>query len=193
MEYNVDKKEIKLDRKINQLDKFVIDFTSLLDKYVVVSGYVSILFGRSRATEDIDLLAPLASLEEFTRLWEKIYQNEFECLNTDKPKDAFDMLKEHAIRFARKGKPLPNIEFKTIKNDIEKYSYNNKIKVILESGEFFISPIEMQIAYKLLLGSEKDLEDAKHLYKLFNNEINKQELNHLIDQLKVKDKFKIIQ
>lgn len=192
MEYNISKKEIKLNRKINQLDKFVIDFTSLLDEYVIVSGYVSILFGRSRATEDIDLLAPITGLNNFKRLWSNIHKNGFECLNTSKAEDGFSMLKEHAIRFAKKGNPLPNIEFKLIKNEVDKYSYNNKIKVILETGEIFISPIEMQIAYKLFLGSEKDLEDAKHLYKLFDN-INKEELNNLISKLKVKEKFRLIQ
>jgi hypothetical protein len=48
MQYLIDKKEIILDKELNNLDKFVIDFVSLLDNYVIVSGYVSILFGRSR-------------------------------------------------------------------------------------------------------------------------------------------------
>lgn len=50
----------------------------------------------------------------------------------------------------------------------------------------------MQIAYKLFLGTEKDLEDAKHLYDLFKEKLNKEELLYLIDKLKVKDKFEII-
>ena len=58
MEYNPLKKELKLDRKISDLDKFVLDFCNLLERYVLVSRYVSILLGRSRATEDIDLLIP---------------------------------------------------------------------------------------------------------------------------------------
>lgn len=56
MEYIADKKEIILDKELNNLDKFVLEFTELLEEYVVVSGYVSILFGRSRMTEDVDLL-----------------------------------------------------------------------------------------------------------------------------------------
>lgn len=42
-----------LERELSMLDKFVIGFTRLLEKhgvrYVVVSGYVAIVFGRSRA------------------------------------------------------------------------------------------------------------------------------------------------
>ena len=58
MEYNKEKKTIKLERELSNLDEFVLDFVNLLDNYVIVSGYVSILLGRSRTTEDVDLLLP---------------------------------------------------------------------------------------------------------------------------------------
>ncbi len=54
----VDKKTIKLDKEINELDKFVFKFIKILNKYtdyVIISGYVSILLGRSRSTEDVDV------------------------------------------------------------------------------------------------------------------------------------------
>jgi hypothetical protein len=190
--YDKDKKEIILKRESNKLDDFVMDFTSELDNYVIVSGYVSILLGRSRATEDVDLLIPKISLDNFEKLWKKIYNAGFECINTSKINEAFDMLKEVAIRFARKGKAIPNIEFKIIKNDLDEYSFDNKIKVIMNKGILFISNLEMQIAYKLFLGSEKDLEDSKHLYKLFKEKIDKQELLNLIIKLKVEKRFELI-
>ena len=46
-------------KAISELDKFVFEITSKLAKltdYVIVSGYIAILFGRSRTTEDIDIL-----------------------------------------------------------------------------------------------------------------------------------------
>jgi len=192
MEYDVDKKEIKLNRDLNELDKFVLDFCNLLNSYVIVSGYVSILFGRSRATEDVDLLIPQINFEEFEKLYIKIHNSGFECINSSNVKESFDLLKEHAIRFSRKNKPIPNMEFKIMKNNIDKYSFENKIKVILKQGELMISSLEMQIAYKLHLGSDKDLEDAKHIYELFKEDLNKDELNNLCEQLKVKDKLKEI-
>ena len=193
MNYNVENKEITSSRKLNELDKFVLDFVNLLDKYVVVSGYVSILFGRSRATEDVDLLIPELNINEFSQLWVKVHSSNFECINTSKIEEAYSMLKEHAIRFARVGKAIPNIEFKIIKNDLDKYSFDNKIKVILREGELYISPLEMQIAYKLFLGSEKDLEDAKHIYKLFKEKLNNKELLKIIFQLRVEKRFEEIQ
>jgi len=195
MEYNINKKEIKLDRKINELDKFVIEFCSLLDKYVLVSGYVSILFGRSRSTEDVDLLIPKMNLEEFKRLWKRIDDSGFECLNTSIPQEAFNMVKEHNIRFSRKGKPIPNMEFKLIQNDIHRYSFENKIKVILGKNILYISPLEMQIVYKLMLGkqgNEKDIEDAKHLYELFKEKLNNSELLKLIKELEAEKEFELI-
>lgn len=192
MEYLKDKKEIILNRELSELDKFVLKFCSILNKYVLVSGYVSILFGRSRATEDVDLLIPPLNKEDFYRTWKKLYEKDFWCINTPVFEDAFEMLKEHAIRFSRKNKPVPNIEFKFIKNEIDRLSYNNKIRVIINSGSLFISPLELQIAYKLFLGSEKDLEDARHIYNLFKEKLDKQELIYSLKKLNVKEKMRFL-
>ncbi len=191
MEYNKEQREIELNKEVSNLDIFVLDFCKLLKKYVIVSGYVSILFGRARATEDVDILVEL-NQKEFYDLWKRATENGFECINTSNPKEAFDTLKENAIRFARKGKAIPNIEFKTIKNNIDKYSLNNKIKAKLRDKELFISPLEMQIAYKLFLGSEKDIEDAKHLYLLFKEKLNNKELLKLTEELNAKDKISLL-
>ncbi|MCX6742190.1 MAG: hypothetical protein NTX24_03395 [Candidatus Pacearchaeota archaeon] len=192
MEYFPEKKEIICDRELSKLDKFVLDFVKLLDNYVIISGYVAILLGRSRATEDVDLLVPKMDFSEFSSIWGRINSGGFECLNENNIKDAFDSLKEHALRFFKKV-PMPNVEFKTIKNYLDEYSLKNKLKVIIKDKIIFISPIEIQIAYKLFLGTEKDLEDAKHIYELFKEKINKEELIRFIDLLKVNDKFKEIQ
>ena len=53
----------------------------------------------------------------------------------------------------------------------------------------------MQIAYKLFLAkgeNDKDLEDAKHLYFLFKEKINKEELLFFVEQFQAKDEFKKI-
>lgn len=201
MNYDVNKKEIICNKKLNSLDKFVLDFVNLLENYVVVSGYVSILLGRSRATEDVDLLVPHIDKKDFESLWVKMQEKNFWCINTSSVNEAFDMLKDHAVRFARKGKPIPNIEFKTIKTDLDKYSYENKIRVVLDNSQIFISPLEMQIAYKLFLAadgideeleSDKDIEDAKYLYKVFEEKINKDEFLALVSKLNVKNKLRLL-
>ena len=192
MDYNKERKVIVLNRKLSKLDELVLDFIALLDDYVIVSGYVSIITGRSRATEDIDLLVPRMDFNEFEILWKRLHENNFECLNTENIKSSYNLWQEHAIRFARKGTGVPNMEFKMIKNDIERYSFENKIRIPLKGKELWISPIEMQIAFKLSLGSEKDIEDAKHLYELFKDKIDKDELIKLIRELNVENEFKLI-
>ncbi len=204
MIYDANKKEIRSNKILNELDKFALEFVNILKKYVnyvIVSGYVSILLGRSRATEDIDLLVPKMNLKDFEKLWTEVHNTGFECINTSNLSEAFNMLKKHAIRFFKKGKPTPNVEFKIIKTDLDKYSYENKIKVILSDGELFISPLEIQIAYKLFLAadgtekelqSDKDIEDARHLYNLFKEKINKEEFLIFIDKLNIREKLKLL-
>ncbi len=52
MEYDYKQGTIKLPNKqLTILDRLVLDFISRIDvQYVIVSGYVAILFGRSRST-----------------------------------------------------------------------------------------------------------------------------------------------
>jgi len=195
MEYSRKDKTIILNRELSKLDEFVLKFCKNLKDYVVVSGYISIIFGRSRATEDVDLLVRLKDKKEFFDIWNKLKTAEFECINTSSPDEAFEMLQEFAIRFSEKGKPIPNMEFKTIKTREGEYSFENKITLQLGNSSIFISPIEMQIAYKLMLGkngNRKDIEDAKHLYELFKDKINNKELNNLIDRLNVSEEFEMI-
>ena len=46
----------------------------------------------------------------------------------------------------------------------------------------------MHIAYKLYLGSEKDIEDAVHVYQIFKEKLDLNLLNDLIQKLNVRDK-----
>jgi sugar-specific transcriptional regulator TrmB len=205
MEYDSEKKEIKLDKELNNLDKFVLEFIKTLEKhtgYVIVSGYVSILLGRSRATEDVDLLIPEMSFEKFKELWDELVKDDFECINTSKPEEGFKFLNDYAIRFFKRGRPTPNIEFKQMKRDLEKYAFKNKIKAIINGHQLYLSPLELQIIYKLFLAADggdgelfadKDIEDARHLYKLFKEKLNKEEFSVLVDKLNVKNKLRFLE
>ncbi|MBI4019070.1 MAG: hypothetical protein HY364_02355 [Candidatus Aenigmarchaeota archaeon] len=76
---------IELEREKTPLDEFVIDFCQLLKqsgiRYVIISGYVAILFGRSRSSEDVDVITEAIDSDKFSALWNKL-DNSFECLNT---------------------------------------------------------------------------------------------------------------
>jgi len=103
------------DRSI--LDNFTIDFITILQKYseyMVVSGFLAIASGRTRGTEDIDLIVKKMSLGIFKKFFNDLYSNNFECIQDDDPKDIYNLyLKNNeTIRFVRKGTFAPDMEFK---------------------------------------------------------------------------------
>ena len=193
MEMEFSEGKIVFEKEISDLDRFVVDFVAILNfykiRYVIVSGYVSILFGRSRATEDIDLFIENISRESFNEFMKNVDEKEMWALNSTDNTELYSMLRDNlAIRIAKKGKAVPNFELKFPKNDTDFFSLNNPIKVILNDNEILISPLEMQIAYKLYLGSEKDIEDATHVYEMFKDNLDVKLLNSLIQKLNVKDR-----
>lgn len=168
----IDEKTIKLDRELSELDKSVLKFIRLLQKhadYVLISGYVAILFGRSRGTEDVDFLIEKVSEEKFAAFYADLLRNGFWAINADSVEELYGMLKERlAVRFAEKDIIIPNFEVKFVKDALDEFTLKEKIKVVTKKGDIFISILGLQVAYKkYVLGSPKDLEDAVHLQKLF--------------------------
>ena len=143
MEYNVEKKEIKLDRELSKLDELVIRFKKIIEKhvdYVIISGYVSILLGRSRATEDVDLFINKIPFEVFFKMYKDLKENGFWCLNAEEPKEVFDFLKNNlAVRFSLENKPIPNFEVRFPKRQIDEETFNDFIIVKLPNEEIKIS------------------------------------------------------
>lgn len=190
MELKITPNKIEFEKELNDLDKLVIDFTSILNKlkinYVVVSGYVAILFGRSRSSEDIDIILEKLDENRFLSFWNEV-TTKLWCINTDLPKNAYYeyLLNKTSIRFSKKDDPIPNVEIKFAEDNIDVYSMQNKIQVIVNNNMIFISPIEVQIAFKFYLGSYKDIEDALHLYEIFKDKLDKNELLKWIRKLNI--------
>ena len=193
MEFKFDqqKKIITFNRELSYLDKLTIKFTQILNenkiKYVIISGYIAILFGRSRQTEDIDLFIETLSEEKFVDLWNALKQKNFECINAFSPKEALHEYLENktSIRFGLNGEWNPNFEVKYAQDKHNNYSLAHPILVMLNDYELYTSEIELQIAFKLKLGSDKDFEDAKHLYLTFKNYLNLAQLKYHIYDLNV--------
>ena len=184
----VNKNTIEIDRELSDLDNFALDFIRILEKhtdYVLVSGYVSILLGRSRASEDIDVIIPQISYSKFQDLYKDLSDNDFFCLNVEDIKSIFSYLEdEMAIRFAKKGKVIPNIEFKWAKNKFEDIALDNSIVVKLPEGTLRISPLELQVAFKQeVLKSPKDLEDARHIEKIAESFLDNKMINKYREML----------
>ncbi len=192
MEIEFKEDKIIFNRELSLLDSFVLDFTENLVKnnikYVIISGYVTIFFGRSRISEDVGILIEYISFENFLKFWSEIDKN-YECLNTGNSYEAYNDYLEnhHAIRIAKKGSFIPNIELKFVRNDLDRYSLDHRRHVKLADRSLYLSPLELQIPYKLFLGSEKDIEDARFLFKLFGENLDIVLLKMFLNKLKVSD------
>ena len=167
------KNEIIIKRELSELDFFTLKFINILKKhseYAVISGYVAIVLGRARASEDVHMIILRMDYEKFIKLLNDIKKAGFYCLNTEDEKEAYDYLKDNlAVRFAEKEKVIPNIEMKFAKNKIDEISLKNKIRVRLGKDEIITSSLEMQVAFKEgLLKSQKDIEDARHIRNIAN-------------------------
>lgn len=185
----IDRNTIEIDRELSELDYFALDFIRILEKhttYVLVSGYVSILLGRSRASEDVDVIIPKISFSDFQLLYQDLIDSDFICLNVEDDKSVFSYLQdETAVRFAKKGRVIPNIEFKWVKNKFEDIALNKSIIVKLPEGNLKISPLELQIAFKQeVLKSPKDIEDARHLEKIAESYIDNKLINEYRESLR---------
>jgi len=183
--------EIRMKNKIlTRLDKFIFNFIRILEAldidYVIVGGYVSILFGRSRGTEDIDILVSFITNDKFKNLYEKIMEENYYFLNSDNPATLYEMLNEGlAVRIAEIDTVIPNIELKFVKNEFDKFSLRNRLRVVINGEVMYISPIEVQIAYKLYLGNDKDIEDAVYLWEIFRDYIDREKLSEFMKKMNV--------
>ena len=199
MELEFKGNRIKLERELSNLDKLVIKFVRILDRlgidYVIISGYIAILFGRSRNTEDVDMFIGEMPLEKFKSFWKELEKEGFECINASDPENAYDdyLKGKVAIRFAEKGMIQPNFELKFPKTDLNHYSLRNKVVVEINKEKINTSKMELQIAFKLYLGSDKDIEDAIHLWELFKGRLNMELFNGFVKRLDVEEKVKFLE
>ena len=194
MNINFFNTNIEINKELDKLDFFVLDFCSLLNKlnikHVIISGYVSILFGRSRLSEDIDIFIEEVDYFNFQKLWKEVMIS-FDCINAQNSNEAYYsyLLKKTSIRFSRKNEFIPNIELKFPKNELDIWTLENKRKIIFNKNILYISSLELQIPFKLLLGSDKDIEDARYLYSITKKHLNLSLFNRFIKELGVEKAF----
>ncbi|WP_058365552.1 hypothetical protein [Haloparvum sedimenti] len=190
---------LTVSRELSELDKDVLEFTQILDacdvNYVIVSGYVAILTGRSRSTEDIDIILESLSETETEQLVTELKNQGYWGMAM--PLDEmYSMLSEGSrIRIAEEGEMYPNFETWFVSNDVEREALSNPLTVTFDEGQIEISPLELQIAYKLRLAqaadslSGKDFEDALHLYLTFEERFNTEQFETYVNELGVEDYY----
>jgi hypothetical protein len=166
----------------NLLDEFVIDFCKIIDKhckYIVVSGFVAISHGRTRSTEDIDMIIEKIDFSKFKELHIDLEKNGFECLQSSNPKVLFEdyLTKCTSIRYIKKGEYIPELELKFAKDKLDEMQIETRVKLPLTGLDIYFSSVETNIAFKEeLLASKKDMEDADHLRKIYKDKISEENI-----------------
>jgi len=191
LKFIIGKKEVILEKALNVLDEFAIKICRILQNYfdyAIVGGYVAILFGRSRVTEDIDIIVSgeKLSIEYLSSFYDALLEKGFWIFNALKPENGYEYLREGlSIRIAEKNTVIPNAELKIAMKRLDFVSLEEKIKVILNENVLYLGSMELNIAYKFYLGSQKDIEDAIHLYCLFKDVLDISKLREYMKQLDV--------
>ena len=183
-----------LKKHLSLLDQFAVEIATFLSDffdYAIVGGYVSILFGRTRGTEDIDfIIKPIGNLKDVIyKMYDAMKEMKFWCINCPDPQYALEVCIPENIRMriAKKDAVIPNAELKLASNELDLLSLRDKIKIILNNlHEIYIGPLELNIAYKFYLGSEKDIEDAVHLFCLFKEIISMKQIREYTESLGLK-------
>jgi hypothetical protein len=177
-------------KTLNALDKFVLAFSHILEKYVdyvIVGGYVAILFGRSRGTEDVDVIVRRMEPSEFLLLYNELRGKGYYFVNPGGPSVLYRMLDGGLrVRVTVEGTVIPNFELKFAESELDEYSLDNRVAVVFDDERVYVPPIELQIAYKLYLGGEKDIEDAIYLWEVFKEHLDLSLLHKFMEILGVK-------
>ena len=135
------KREIK-ERTI--LDKFAEDFVDIVEKhakYIIVSGFVAIAHGRSRGTEDVDLIIERIGKETFKTMHNDLLLAGFECIQSEDPDVIYDdYLKDKtSVRYIRKGHFLPEMELKLARDELDEYQIRTRKKLPLTGLDLYFS------------------------------------------------------
>jgi hypothetical protein len=172
------------------LEGFAEDFCRILEKhcrYIIVSGFVAIAHGRSRGTEDIDVIIERIPPEGFASLYDALIKEGFACVQPGKPDELYrEYLSDNtSIRFVRKGTFVPDMELKLAKDELDEYQLRNRKKLSRTGLDLYFASIESNIAFKEeLLKADKDLEDARHLRIIYSDELDQSEVTRIKDLIR---------
>lgn len=78
---------------------------------------------------------------------------------------------------------------KTVNDEFDQASLSSALSAQIDGESIPIGPLELQIAYKLSLGAQKDIEDAVHLYTLFEETLSAPQLETWVSRLDVEAEY----
>lgn len=182
-----------VDRPPNELDELAVSFSTLLQRldvdHAFVAGYLAVLTGRARATEDIDVF-----VEPLTEAETAAVVDELEAAGFWGPAMPLTEMYRNLsagtnVWVAPDGQMTPHIEAKFPSDEFDEASLSNAIDATVGGETIPVGPLELQIAYKLSLGTRTDLEDAAHFYAVFEESLSTARLERWVERLGVSDEY----
>lgn len=186
-----------VEREPNQLDELAISFSAMLDRFdiehVYIAGYISILAGRARSTEDIDVLIERIDAQTAEELATGLDNAGY--WGPAMPLSSMYEILDNGdnIWVAPEEQITPHLEVKFVRDEFDRASLTNAISARIDDETIPVGPLELQIAYKLYLGSQTDIEDAVHLYTLFEESLSVTRLEDWVTRLSVEDEYERLQ
>ncbi len=182
-----------VDREPNRLDELAAGFSEVLSRldidHVFVAGYVAILAGRSRSTEDIDVFVERCSAERIDELVAELEHEGYWGPAMPLSETYGNLSNGTNIWVAPDGEMTPHLEVKFPSDEFDDASLANAVDAHVGGHTVPIGPLELQIAYKLSLGGRTDLEDAAHLYTLFRETLSRARLETWVERLDVEGRY----
>jgi hypothetical protein len=185
--------ELIVEREPTALDRLAIDAAAVLSDldvdHVFVAGYVAILSGRSRGTEDIDVIIERLDDSRAAGLADALSDAGF--WGSAMPlSDLHATLSGGAnLRVARQEAVIPNVELSYAGDEFDRASLRNAMTARIADAEIPIGPPELGIAYKLYLGTRTDFEDALHLHTMFEESLSTADLEEWVRKLGVEEEY----
>lgn len=182
-----------VEREPNQLDELARSFSELCEglgiEHVFVAGYVAILAGRARATQDIDVLLDPADADDVSDLAARLEAEGFWGPAMPLDEMASVLAAGDTIWVAPDGEMAPHLDVQFGTDRFDRASLDEAITARIDGQSLPIGPLELQIAYKLYLGTQTDREDAAHLYTLFEESLRRERLEAWVDELEVRQDY----
>jgi predicted nucleotidyltransferase len=185
--------ELVVERSANELDELAIAFSEILSQldidHVFIAGYIAILTGRARATDDIDVLIERLPESDIVDLVETLEANDYWGPAMPLEEMYENLSAGTNIWVAPDDQMTPHLEVKFPTDEFDRASLANAIDAHIADATIPIGPLELQIAYKLYLGSRTDFEDAAHLYALFRESLRTERLESWVEKLDVHEQY----
>jgi hypothetical protein len=185
--------ELVVERSRNELDDLAIAFSGLLSRldveHVFIAGYLAILTGRARATDDIDVLIEPLSEAETGRLVEELEAKGYWGPAMPLGEMYGNLSAGTNIWVAPTDQMTPHLEVKFPTDEFDRASLSHRIDARIAGTTIPVGPLELQIAYKLYLGGQTDFEDAAHIFTLFRESLDRTRLESWVERLDVTEEY----